>query len=116
MHLRCRLSAVTDIIGVLACDFLDLTIVHAEPSGAIFLGNQNNTARPAALAWLDNALVQHFSGLQLFPHLFSDGKSSGWEAYGIVFPCVNSVNNQVSLSHTLWATTEYIPVLINGRC
>ncbi len=51
-----------------------------------------------------------------FPILFSDGKSPGWEAYGMVVSGINSVSNQVTLSHILWTTAEYISVLTDGRC
>ncbi len=77
MHLRHQW------IGVLACDFVDLMVVHTKPGEDIFLGNQKNRARPAALGWLDNDLVQYFLDLSLFHILFSDGKLSGWGWGGI---------------------------------
>ncbi len=55
----------------------------SKPGGAIFLSNQNR-ATPAALAWLNDALVQHFLALSFFHILFSDGKSAGRQAYGTV--------------------------------
>ncbi len=90
-------------------------IIHAKPSGAIFLSNQNNRACLDALAWLDNPSVQHFVDFSFFQILFSNGKLPGWEAYEKVLPGTNSVSNQVSLFHILRATAEYISVLINVR-
>ena len=101
---------------IFACDFVHLTIIHAKPSGAIFLSNQNDMARPTALAWLNDASVQHFLDLSFFHILFSGGKSSGREAYGTVVTGINSMSDQVSLSDVLRATAEYISVFINGRC
>ncbi len=34
----------------------------------------------------------------------------------MVLTGINSMSDQVSLSHVLWATAEYISVLLNGRC
>ncbi len=61
-------------------------------------------------------VLQHFLDLSFFHILFSDGKSSGSQAYGAVLPGINSVSDEVRLFHIIRATAEYISVLINGRC